>query len=440
MNTLKNIARPESRIAWIIFLIVLAAFFLGIWTEPFVIRLGEGVLSLAIVILAFVVSFGSIRTGASATNSNGELDALLVSVPDPLIIYDKDFRVMFFNANAEALFNLPSKTVLGHVLSPRDVNTPEWKVLTQTIFPSLAPRVVARSKEGDRPQIFELSFTDPELELRVLTAAILDERGSPQAFLKLVHNVTPVAAALRSKSEFVTVASHQFRGPITDISWALQALTSDAGMSETSKQIVANALAASQGLIRRVEDLLSVAKLEEGQTGYSFEETDIVEFVGKVLADILPAAQKAGIKMYFDRPATALPHVTIDPRQISIVLVNLLENAIRYNIENGEVIVRVDPVEGKPFIRVSVKDTGIGIPKEAISQLFKKFFRADNAVQSQTEGSGLGLYIAKGIVNAHGGDMGAESELGRGTVMYFTLPTDPSLVPKHEGGNGGFLQ
>jgi two-component system sensor histidine kinase VicK len=111
--------------------------------------------------------------------------------------------------------------------------------------------------------------------------------------------------------------------------------------------------------------------------------------------------------------------------------VNLLENAIRYNIDNGEVFVRVDHVEGKPFVQVSVRDTGIGIPPEAIDKLFKKFFRADNATQSQTEGSGLGLYISKNIVNAHGGELWAESELGRGTIMRFTLPTDSSLVPSH---------
>jgi signal transduction histidine kinase len=129
----------------------------------------------------------------------------------------------------------------------------------------------------------------------------------------------------------------------------------------------------------------------------------------------------------------------IDSKQLSIALVNILENAIRYNVQNGEVIVRVDPVPGKPFVRVSVKDTGIGIPSEAMAKLFKKFFRADNAVQSATEGSGLGLYIAKNIIQAHGGEIGAESELGRGTTMSFTLPTDPNLVPKRNVASSGFV-
>lgn len=173
--------------------------------------------------------------------------------------------------------------------------------------------------------------------------------------------------------------------------------------------------------------------------GYSFEEKDVVDFVGKVLAGVLPSAQTAGIKIYFDRPTGTLPHVMIDEKRLAIALTNFLENAIRYNVANGEVIVRIEQVPNKPFVEVSIRDTGIGIPPEAIPNLFKKFFRAENAVTSQTEGSGLGLYMAKGIVNAHGGEVRAESELNRGTIMYFTLPTDPSLLPKREPGTPGFL-
>jgi signal transduction histidine kinase len=130
-----------------------------------------------------------------------------------------------------------------------------------------------------------------------------------------------------------------------------------------------------------------------------------------------------------------MPQVLIDPKQLSLVAANLLENAIRYNTENGEVTVKIDKVQDKPFVVISVKDTGIGVPPDAVGKLFTKFYRADNAVKSQTEGSGLGLYIARGIVLAHGGQIWAESELNRGTTISFTLPTDPALVPRHEASS-----
>jgi signal transduction histidine kinase len=368
-----------------------------------------------------------------------ELESFLNGVPDAFIAYDSDFRVVRFNKIAEQLFKLSASAVVGHVLSPRDAGEPGWQILAQTVFSSLAPRIVKVSQEGELPEIYDISFADQGLEFRVTTVVVPDSAGKPALFFKVISDRSGLISALRSKSEFVTVASHQLRGPMTDISWALQSLQGDPGLSDTSKLIVTNAVAAAQGLVGRIEDLLSVAKMEEGQMGYAFEEKDIVDFVGKVLAGVLPSAQKAGIKIYFDRPTEKLPLVMIDEKRLAIALTNFLENAIRYNVAQGEVVVRVEQVAGRPFVEVSIRDTGIGIPPEAIPSLFKKFFRAENAVASQTEGSGLGLYMAKGIVNAHGGEVWAESEVNRGTIMHFTLPTDPALVPRREAGTQGFL-
>ena len=142
---------------------------------------------------------------------------------------------------------------------------------------------------------------------------------------------------MRSKNEFITVASHQLRGPVTDIDWALQSLSQVSELNETNKMIVDTAAAASQNLLRRIEDLLNIAKMEDGQFGYQFEDADIVDYVGKILSDVLPAARKASVKIYFDHPTEPMPHVTIDPKHLSLAVTNLLENAIRYNVENGEV-------------------------------------------------------------------------------------------------------
>jgi signal transduction histidine kinase len=388
---------------------------------------------------SFFAKSEEVKEARKSDVEQDEVESLLNGVPCAVIAYDSDFKVVWFNAIAERLFRLPASEVVGSVLSPRDTADPKRQILAQTVFSSLAPRVVQVSQEGEQPEVYDLSFTDQELEFRVTTVVIRDVAGRPSMFFKIILDRSQLVAAIRSKSEFITVASHQLRGPMTDISWALQTLQSDTGLSDTNKLIVTNALAASKGLIGRIEDLLSVTRLEEGQMGYDFKEMDVVDFVGKVLAGVLPSAQMAGIKMYFDRPTGTLPHVMIDEKRLAIALTNFLENAIRYNVANGEVIVRVEQVSGKPFVEVSIRDTGIGIPADAIPNLFKKFFRAENAVASQTEGSGLGLYMAKGIVNAHGGEVSVDSEVNRGTVMHFTLPTDSALIPKREPGTQGFL-
>jgi two-component system phosphate regulon sensor histidine kinase PhoR len=430
---------PEFQVIWILLAVAIIAFIVdviaaGAWV-PYVI----GGLLLVILAIATLSVYRAARIDRDTSVERSELNSILSSIGDALIVYEADFRVIFFNPAAERIFKIDTKSILGHVFSPRDVEREGWRTLIQIVFPSLAPRVITRSKEGEYPQVVDISFTDPPLEFRVTTAPVTDATGKPLAFMKIIRDRTSQILALRSKSEFVTVASHQLRAPVTDISWALQSLNNATGLDETNKAIVTNALAASDSLLRRIEDLLDIAKMEDGQFGYKFQDADISDFIAKVLADVLPIAQKAGIKIYFDRPSDSLPHVIIDPARLTLALTNLLENAIRYNVENGEVTVKVDKMQDKPFVVVSVKDTGIGIPPEAMERLFNKFYRADNALKRQTDGSGLGLYIAKGIVNAHGGQIWAESELNRGTTISFALPTDPNLVPKTEISSEDFF-
>lgn len=418
------------------FAVVVAAFALDVAVFPANLLLFvEGGLLFIALTLAALIAYRAAAMDRDTKIEQNEFKGVLGSLDDSLIVYDENFVAVFFNPSAERLFKLPAKTVVGHKFAPQGVERAGWRTLIQVIFPSLAPRVIARSKEGEYPQVLDLSFTDPALEFRVTTSPVSDERGKTLGFMKIIRDRTAQIAAMRSRSEFITVASHQLRGPVTDINWALETLGRATELGDSNKLIVENAIAASRGLLRRVEDLLNIARMEEGQFGYHFEETNIVDFLGKVLADVLPAARKVGVKVYFDRPQGDLPSVMIDPKRLSLAVVNLLENAIRYNVENGEVTVKVDAMPGKPFIAASVKDTGIGIPPEAKEKLFNKFYRADNAMKSQTEGSGLGLYIAKNIVNAHGGEIWVESELNRGTVVHFTLPTDLNLIPKHEPGS-----
>ena len=426
---------PEFQVAWILFAIIAAAFVLDVtvFSGGWLLWIEGGLLFLVLV-LVVVTAYRAAATDRNTKIERSELKSILGTLDDALIVYDEAFNAIFFNPSAERLFKLNAKNVMGHTFVPQDVERDGWKTLIQIIFPSLAPRVVTRSKEGEYPQVLDVSFNDPALELRVTTAPIKDDDGRMLAFMKIVRDRTAQIAAMKSRSEFVSVASHQLRGPVTDISWALDSLARAVELTDNDKLIVQNAAAASRGLLRRIEDLLNISKMEEGQFGYNFEEADILDFIGKILADILPAARKAGVKVYFDRPSTALPKVMVDPKRLSLVMVNLLENAIRYNVENGEIIVKADALPGKPFVEISIKDTGIGIPPESMEKVFTKFYRADNALKAQTEGSGLGLYIVKTIVNAHGGEIWVESELNRGTTVHFTLPTDLNLIPKHEQG------
>jgi len=138
------------------------------------------------------------------------------------------------------------------------------------------------------------------------------------------------------------------------------------------------------------------------------------------------------IKIYLEKSVESSVAVSLDRQKISMVLSNLIDNAIKYNVANGKVIVKIERLKDEPYLEVSVKDTGVGLSEEDIKKLFTKFFRSANAVKFAAEGSGLGLYIAKNIINRHGGKIWAESEINRGSVFHFTLPTDPKLIPSKE--------
>ncbi len=424
---------PEMRIAWVSLPFLAGAFvvnLIALGPSPLsLISLGL-VLAVAVIIVFYAVSLA--RSNREVKIERSELKSIIFDLEDALILYDGNFKMLFFNPAAERLFGLRSEKIVGRTLSPGDAQDPERQLLTRVIFPSLAPVMVSRTEPGSYPQVVDISFESPNLELRVKTNAIADPSGKVLGFVKTIRDRTRDVAAMRSKNEFITVASHQLRTPITGITWALEALSKDGSIGEANRAIVGNALEASHQLVNIVEDLLMASKIEDGRFGYKFEPIDLVDFINKVLGEIMPHARSLGLAVYFDYPKeTKFPPVFADPEKLWMLFQNLLDNAIRYNVKGGSIAVKIEASDG-PFLTVSVRDTGIGVPPEGLEKLFTKFYRAENALKSQTEGSGLGLYIAQNIVRAHGGKIWADSQTGRGTVFSFTLATDRKLVPQKE--------
>ena len=236
---------------------------------------------------------------------------------------------------------------------------------------------------------------------------------------------------LKSKSDFITVAAHQLRTPLSAISWTLESLKKEQ-LNSSQQDLVNIGVSASSNLSKTVESLLSVSKIEEGRFGYSFKTIDLAAFLGEILSQAEPIAREYKVDVYFEGPQGGALMISADSDKLSLVLSNLLDNAIKYNVPNGQVIVRAEKLADKPYVQISVKDTGMGIPQEDLSKLFTKFFRGGNVMKKETSGSGLGLYIVKNIIRRHGGEIWVESELNRGTTFYFTLPTDPALIPQKE--------
>jgi len=427
-----TISRPEGRLVMLVLVLFLALVIAGIFYLPMAFMMTSVVLFVLTGFTLFLLlgQFADVKQDTQVERS--ELKEILVNLEDALVVYDKDFKIIFFNPAAEKLFHLKKDQIIGKIMTPQTVGTESLKLLTQVVFTSLAPVMVSRSEAGAYPQVTDLSWENPFLSLRTSTMPLRDEGGNVVGFMKIVRDRTREISLLKAKNEFISVASHQLRTPVTNIKWSLESMAADPGIPESAKGFLQSALEGEKLLLAVVEDLLSTSKIEEGRFGYEMKETDLVEFISQILPLALSEAEQAGVKLYFDRPTEAIPKVFMDPGKITMVLENLLDNALRYNVKDGEVTVRLTKVPNQPFVEVQVKDTGVGIPQSAAEKLFTKFFRAENVTKSQTTGTGLGLYIARNIIQAHGGKIWAESEESRGTTMRFTLATEQSVVPTHE--------
>lgn len=432
MNNLKYYMKsPEMRLTWLLLFltftgIVMFAYFLsGVWMFT-----GIGLL-VVIGTLVFFINLRSAQTNVALRVEKGRAENIIASIGDGIVIYDTEFRIVVFNSIAEQILNVPAGSAIGQSFSLESIKKPEFQLVTQVIFPSLAPNVIHRSDQNIFPNTMDLSFDDPRLELRVITNQLQDENGRTIGFIKIIRDRTREIELLKSKSDFITVAAHQLRTPLSAISWTFESLKHEQ-LGPSQQDLVNIGASASSNLSKTVESLLSVSKIEEGRFGYSFKTLDLVAFLGEILSQAEPIAREYKVDVYFEGPPSGSLMIPADSDKLSLVFSNLLDNAIKYNVPNGQVVVRAEKMADKPYVQISVKDTGMGIPQEDLGKLFTKFFRGGNVMKKETSGSGLGLYIVKNIIRRHGGEIRVESELNRGTTFYFTLPIDPSLIPPKE--------
>ncbi len=421
---------PEMRLFWYFLPLTVAIFVIEVFYLPsLVLWFSAGFF----IFLAGIILVNNLRLAKSNLEikiERNELTSVITTLRDGIIAYDPDFKILIFNQAAEQIFNLKSGDVIGINFTPEKIKESRFKLLSQILFPSLAPSITKRSEVGVYPQIVDVSFKEPIMELRAITNKIVDPAGNLLGFVKIIRDRTREVETLRSKSEFIVIASHQLRTPLTSINWIFENLEKES-LDENQKQMVALGRGSSSYALKIVNDLLDVSQIEGGRFGYNFQKTDIVNFIEQIIAKSKELVQDTGIKIYFRKPSEQI-EITIDSQKLSMVIFNLLDNAIRYNVKSGEVVVSIEKLSSKPFIQIGIKDTGIGIATDNINKLFTKFFRGENAIRFVPNGSGLGLYIAQNIIRRHGGEIWVESEINRGSVFYFTLPTDSNLIPPKE--------
>ena len=237
----------------------------------------------------------------------------------------------------------------------------------------------------------------------------------------ITRNFEVLAETNRMKSEFVSIVSHQLRSPLSNLKWVIEILMSGKVCPVAEKQTEYFRILKenSKRMDELVSDLLTVSRIEQGRLPLQKEKTSFKDLVEKIIKETEILAKASNVEVEFN-PVDSLPEIVFDPSQVKLVVTNLLENAIRYAKAKGNVKIGLKKKNSKLYFEV--KDNGVGIPEKDQKYIFQRFFRSENAKKRQTEGSGLGLYIAKSIVEKSGGKIGFSSRENKGSTFWFTLP------------------
>lgn len=230
----------------------------------------------------------------------------------------------------------------------------------------------------------------------------------------------------KAKSEFLSIASHQLYTPLTALRGYISMLKEgDYGeISEEQLPILDILDKSATRLIELIKNLLDISRIESGRLELNLESVDLADMAKTLVADLLPNAKNKNLELTFHEPKTPIAHAVVDVQRIRQVMLNFVDNSIKYT-PSGKVDVYITQ-EGKR-IKFSVTDTGNGLETNDISQLFHKFIRVGGSARFHTEGTGLGLYVAKQIVNEHHGEVTAFSEgLKKGSTFSMELPIEGS--------------
>lgn len=235
----------------------------------------------------------------------------------------------------------------------------------------------------------------------------------------LISGFNKIAEANRIKGEFLNVVSHQLRAPLSVFRWTLELLEGECEKHKVCSSHLPALFEHSERMVRIVNMLLDVSRIEARRFSVARMPVEIGALTEDAVRSLRPYAETTGITVHFEKKTAG--NVLGDAERLRMVVQNLLDNAIRHSAVPGRVDIVLDEAE-KGFALWSIRDYGVGIPADRKKYIFKKFFRIANDAQNQTAGTGLGLYIAHAIVKEIGGEIGFESQEGKGSTFWFKIP------------------
>jgi two-component system phosphate regulon sensor histidine kinase PhoR len=335
---------------------------------------------------------------------------ILRAMQDGLLVVDKSLRVTLVNQAFRKLFGLPEISLGAPLLD--------------VVRDATVDRLIEETLRTGKAMQSELVRADPktnsERDVEISAVPVKDDADLTTGAVVLFHDITQLKQTDKVRRDFVANVSHELRTPLSILRGYIETLldnpqTSDKELSRILRVMERH----SKRLGLLVDDLLTLARLESRSAGLQFSDVQLAELLQSVIRDWEKKLAEKQLKVVVDLSPDART-IRADETRLHEVLYNLLDNALKYSRENGEIGLRA--AQHGPEIVLSVTDNGIGITKDDLPRIFERFYRADKARSRELGGTGLGLAIVKHIAQLHGGRVEAESELGKGTTIRVILP------------------
>lgn len=357
------------------------------------------------------------RYSKLAAEEKSKTDLIIDSMTDGVIVTNADYKIVLFNHSAEKLFGFSEDKVIDqHIIhflekfNMSEVINQYPAIDKDAILPVREVNVVSLEVEVEKPKnmILKATIAPVKNEKNIITGAVM-----------VLEDITRMKEIDRMKSDFVSTVSHELRTPLTSILGYTSILISGKLGEIQEKQLKSLMIVdkESKRLAALIEDILDLSRIESGKTKINFEETDIVELLKGTNVINLPKRKQ--IKFSIVSPKK-MPNVMIDRNKISQVFTNLISNSVKFTKEKGKITVKF--TDTKEHIRIDVIDTGVGIKKDNLHKIFKRFYQIDSHLTRTQSGTGLGLSIVKEIVGLHCGLLSISSKYNKGTTISFTIP------------------
>lgn len=360
------------------------------------------------------------ETNSQLEEEKKKISSIISNFTDPVIFINSLGEISLFNPIAGEVLGFDMGTIGQKISSADNFSLKNFEKIISHKYS--VKKIKNQNLRGDdEVEEMEIEHDGTIRTYKIMTASVCDAVGTCYGYIKVFYDLTREKRIDQMKSEFISIAAHQLRTPLAGIKWAIKmVIDGDTGtLNEEQQEVLRKGYESNERIIGLVDDMLNVSRIEGERLEYKFAMNDFHPALNKVVEELRSQIENKKISLRLDVPEK-LPQVYCDKDKLTLAIQGLLENAVKYTPAYGHIDVQVIPL--KRYLKISIKDNGVGIPRNQQDKLFTKFFRADNARRLQADGSGLGLFIVKNIVDKHGGEIDFKSKEGVGTEFSFTMP------------------